>query len=74
MGSALTGPRRPNPGAGDWMQVLIQVPPKTAHLILDYLTREHGFKAVDWCVMERDVDLGRVDYDPCPPLTRRYHD
>lgn len=57
--------------APDWMQITIQAPPLVAEAVLLYLRQFHGFKDVDWCVMGRDQDNSRVDYDPCEPLTSK---
>lgn len=55
----------------DWMQVTIQAPPEVGEHILMVLRTLHRFNEVDWCVMGRDEDNARVDYAPCPPLTRK---
>jgi hypothetical protein len=59
------------PAAADWTNISITIPPADAEPILRFLREEHGFRDVDWCVMQRDADCARVDYDPVPPLTSR---
>lgn len=64
------GPDRHDP-APDWMHISIQVPLDDGISILRYIEFAWGFKQVDWCIMGRDKDNARIDYDPCEPLTKK---
>lgn len=57
--------------APDWMQVTVRVPMDVGTEIVQYLRNAHRFYDVDWCVMGRDEDNARVDFDPCAPLTQK---
>ncbi len=52
----------------DWTRVTVIAPPDLARLFM-YFATSLGFRDVDWCVMEEERTLARLDYDPCEPIT-----
>lgn len=55
--------------AEDWMQVSVVAPPEAGDAVLRMLKDRFGYRAIDWCELERKEDYSTVTFAPVEPVT-----
>lgn len=61
----------PGESPPDWMHLMLQAPEPVVIAVMEFL-EGHGYREIDFCVLERPEDYSQVHFGPAEVLTNQY--